>query len=63
MALSDRLAAQIADVKGQIDRLDQRYADEKAKLQAKLLALRNLKQTWTAQLDTLCDSAGVDLQG
>jgi flagellar capping protein FliD len=61
VGLSDRLAAQITDLKGEIDRLDARYAADKATLQAKLQALKNLKQSWSQQLDDLCNQAGVDL--
>lgn len=58
MALSDRLARQIADVNAQIDALDAKFTAEKAALVAKRQALKNLKQSWTVQLDALLDAVG-----
>lgn len=62
MALSDRLARDIADLKSQIDQLDAKHDAAKLLLQAKLQALRDLKQSWSGQLDALCNSAGVDFK-
>lgn len=58
MALSDRLQRQIADLQTKRDTLDANYQAERAKIVSKIQALKNLKQSWNAELDSLLDAAG-----
>jgi hypothetical protein len=62
MALSDRLAREIADVKAAQDVLEAKYQAEKAALQAKLQALKALKAAWSPALDTVFADCGMELK-
>lgn len=60
MATSDRIAREIADVKARIEGVETRYVADRAKLDARLQALKTLKGAITKDLDGLLEAAGLE---
>lgn len=63
MALSDTIAAQLADLTTTIQTLDQRYQEERKKLVTKMQLLRSAATLIASQpqIQTLIDALGIDI--